>query len=116
MSVKIAGGNPKAARLVGLPLGKIVLGASFLGGACAGLAGMVEVAAIHGRASQSIAAGYGYVGILVAFLAHQSPLRILIVSVGLGAVLASGGILQRNHDLPDATIKATVDYLSAAGK
>jgi ABC-type uncharacterized transport system permease subunit len=74
------------------------------GGACAGLAGMVEVAAIHGRASQAISAGYGYVGILVAFLARMAPLRILVVSVVLGAVLASGGILQRDHELPDATI------------
>jgi len=59
---------------------------------------------MHGRASQSISAGYGYVGILVAFLARQSPLRVLIVSLVLGAVLASGGSLQRDHDLPDATI------------
>jgi len=104
MKVKTVGGNARAAKLVGLPLGQIVLTASFLGGACAGLAGMVEVAAIHGRASQAISAGYGYVGILVAFLARQSPLRILVVSVILGAVLASGGILQRDHELPDATI------------
>jgi ABC-type uncharacterized transport system permease subunit len=104
MKVKIVGGNARAAKLVGLPLGQIILTASFLGGACAGLAGMVEVAAIHGRASQAISAGYGYVGILVAFLARQSPLRILFVSLVLGAVLASGGILQRDHELPDATI------------
>jgi general nucleoside transport system permease protein len=104
MKVKIVGGNARTAKLVGLPLGEIVLMASFLGGACAGLAGMVEVAAIHGRASQAISAGYGYVGILVAFLARQSPVKILIVSLLLGAVLASGGILQREHDLPDATI------------
>jgi len=104
MQAKIVGGNPRTAKLVGLPLGRIVLTAGFLGGACAGLAGMVEVAAIHGRASQSISAGYGYVGILVAFLARQSPLRVLVVSVVLGAVLASGGSLQRDHDLPDATI------------
>jgi ABC-type uncharacterized transport system permease subunit len=104
MKVKTVGGNARAARLVGLPIGRIVLTASFLGGACAGLAGMVEVAAIHGRASQAISAGYGYVGILVAFLARQSPLRILAVSVILGAVLASGGSLQRDHELPDATI------------
>jgi simple sugar transport system permease protein len=104
MDVKIVGGNARAAKLVGIPLGQIVLVASFLGGACAGLAGMVEVAAIHGRASQAISAGYGYVGILVAFLARQSPLRILVVSLLLGAVLSSGGILQRDHDLPDATI------------
>ena len=104
MKVKTVGGNARAAKIVGLPLGQIILTASFLGGACAGLAGMVEVAAIHGRASQAIAAGYGYVGILVAFLARQSPLRILVVSVILGAVLASGGILQRDHELPDAII------------
>ena len=104
MKVKTVGGNARTAKLVGLPLGQIVLTASFLGGACAGLAGMVEVAAIHGRASQAISAGYGYVGILVAFLTRHSPTRILVVSLALGAVLASGGILQRDHDLPDATI------------
>jgi general nucleoside transport system permease protein len=104
MKVKIVGGNSKAAALVGLPLGSLILGASFLGGACAGLAGMVEVAAVQGRASHAIAAGYGYVGILVAFLARQSPLRIIVVSIILGAVVASGGALQRDLDLPDATI------------
>ena len=104
MEAKVAGGNARAALLVGLPLGRIVLCAAFLGGACAGLAGMVEVAAVHGRASQSINAGYGYVGILVAFLARQSPLRVIWVSVLIGAIVASGGILQRAHDLPDATV------------
>ena len=104
LKIKVVGGNAQAAKLVGIPLGKVILAAGFLGGACAGIAGMVEVAAIHGRASQAISAGYGYVGILVAFLARQSPLRVLFVSIVLGAVLASGGILQRNHDLPDATI------------
>jgi len=104
MKAKVTGGNARAAALVGLPLGRIILLAAFLGGACAGLAGMVEVAAVHGRASQSINAGYGYVGILVAFLARQSPLRVIWVSVLVGAMVASGGILQRAHDLPDATV------------
>ena len=104
MKMKIVGGNARTARLIGLPLGAVILTASFLGGSCAGLAGMVEVAAVHGRASHAIAAGYGYVGILVAFLSRQSPLRILIVSLILGAVIASGGSLQRDLDLPDATI------------
>ena len=42
---------------------------ALLAGAAAGLAGMVEVAAIHGNANASLMAGYGYAGILVAFLA-----------------------------------------------
>jgi simple sugar transport system permease protein len=104
MKVKTVGGNSKAAALVGLPLGALILAASFWGGACAGLAGMVEVAAVQGRASYAIAAGYGYVGILVAFLARQSPLRVIAVSIFLGAMIASGGGLQRDLNLPDATI------------
>ena len=104
MKIKVAGGNARTARLVGLPLGRLVLTAAFLGGACAGLAGMVEVAAVHGRASQAISAGYGYVGILVAFLARQSPLRVIVVSLLIGGLLASGGMLQRLLNLPDATI------------
>ncbi len=38
---------------------------------------MVEVAAVHGRANASLAAGYGYAGILVAFLARHNPLAIM---------------------------------------
>jgi ABC-type uncharacterized transport system permease subunit len=104
MKLKIVRGNRRAATLIGLPTGALILTASFFGGASAGLAGMVEVAAVQGRAGHALAAGYGYVGILVAFLARQSPLRIIVVSLILGAMVASGGGLQRDLDLPDASI------------
>jgi ABC-type uncharacterized transport system permease subunit len=103
-ALKIAGGNVRAAQLAGLPVGRLVVMAGFLGGACAGIAGMAEVAAVHGRANESLNAGYGYSGILVAFLARQNPLVIILVSLLTGGLLASGGMLQREHDLPDATI------------
>jgi len=32
------------------------------------------------------------------------PAILLIVIVLIGAIIASGGILQRAHDLPDATV------------
>jgi ABC-type uncharacterized transport system permease subunit len=103
-AMKIAGGNLRAARLAGLPVGKLVVVAGFLGGAAAGIAGMVEVSAVHGRGNEALNAGYGYVGILVAFLARQNALVVVLVSVLVGGLLASGGMLQRAHDLPDATI------------
>jgi simple sugar transport system permease protein len=103
-AIKIAGGNVRTAKLGGLAVGRLVVMSGFLGGACAGLAGMVEVAAVHGRANESLNAGYGYVGILVAFLARQSPLGVLMVSLLVGGLVASGGMLQRAHDLPDAAI------------
>jgi simple sugar transport system permease protein len=102
--VRIIGGNIRAARIVGLPVGLITLSACLLAGACAGLAGMVEVAAVQGRANESLAAGYGYAGILVAFVGRANALGVLLVSILLGGILASGGILQRQHHLSDATV------------
>ncbi|MBI2157639.1 MAG: ABC transporter permease [Candidatus Rokubacteria bacterium] len=101
-AVDILGGNVRAARMAGLPVGAMVLVACFLGGAAAGLAGAVEVVAVHGFASSSLVVGYGYAGILVAFLARQNPLAIVFVSVLLGGISASGGLLQRRFGLPDA--------------
>ncbi|MDB6040682.1 MAG: ABC-type uncharacterized transport system, permease component [Verrucomicrobiales bacterium] len=102
--VRMIGGNIRAARMAGLPVAAIGLIICFLAGAAAGLAGMIEVAAVHGRANESLAAGYGYAGILVAFVARHRGLAIMLVSVMLGGILASGGILQRQFQLPDATI------------
>jgi len=102
--VRIIGGNVRAARMAGLAVTRLGLITCFLAGACAGLAGMVEVAAVHGRANESLAAGYGYAGILVAFVARHRPLPAILVATLLGGILASGGILQREFKLPDATI------------
>jgi simple sugar transport system permease protein len=103
-AARTAGGNIRAARLAGLPVGKLTLAICFLAGSCAGLAGMVEVAAVHGKANESLNANYGYGGILVAFIARHNPLAAALVSILLGGILASGGILQREHNLPDATV------------
>jgi ABC-type uncharacterized transport system permease subunit len=102
--VRMIGGNIRAARMAGLPVAFLGLITCFLGGGAAGVAGMVEVAAVHGRANESLAAGYGYAGILVAFVARHRGLPIILVATFLGGILASGGILQREFKLPDSTI------------
>lgn len=103
-AARTAGGNIRAAKIVGLPVGKLTMAICFLAGSCAGLAGMVEVAAVQGRANESLNSNYGYAGILVAFIARYNPLAASLVAVLLGGILASGGILQRAHNLPDATV------------
>ena len=102
-SVDMAGGNVRAARISGLSVGRLVLMACFIGGASAGIAGMFEVAAVQGRGNASLNAGYGYAGILVAFLARHNPMAIIPFAIMLGGIQASSGLLQRAHDLPDAT-------------
>ncbi len=103
-AARIVGGNVRAARVQGLPAGRLILGFTALGGAFAGLAGAFEVAAVHGSANASLAAGYGYTGILVAFLARHNPLAILPVGILLAGFEAASGLVQRRMDLPDATM------------
>jgi simple sugar transport system permease protein len=100
----MVGGNVRAALLNGLPVGRLIVIATFLGGVSAGLAGSIEVAAIHGTANASLVTGYGYTGVLVAFLARGNPLAVIPVALLLGGIGASGGLLQRVFELPDATV------------
>jgi simple sugar transport system permease protein len=102
-ALRVAGGNPRAAMLVGLPVGALIVAACALGGAAAGLAGAIEVMAVHSAASASVLAGYGTTGILVAFMARQQPLAIVPVAILMGGIAAAGSLLQRRLDLPDAT-------------
>jgi general nucleoside transport system permease protein len=101
-SMDVAGGNIRAAQMAGVPIGRLILLSSFLGGGAAGLAGAIEVVAVHGAASESLAVRFGYTGILVAFLARQNPLAVIVVALFLGGISASGGLLQRRFDMPDA--------------
>jgi general nucleoside transport system permease protein len=103
-SVRMVGGNLKAAQLVGLPASKLILFACALGGACAGLAGAVEVAAVHTSANASVIAFYGYTGILVSFMARHNPIAIIPVAILFGGFGAAGSLLQRRLGLPDASV------------
>ena len=104
-AARITGGNMKAALAQGLPVGRLIIACSAIAGACAGLAGFFEVAAIQGRANASLAAGYGFTGILVSFLARHNPLAIIVVAILFGGIVASGGLIQRRMGLPDATVQ-----------
>lgn len=103
-AARIAGGNVRAAQVQGLPVGRLILGFTGLAGAFAGLAGFFEVSAVLGSANGSLVAGYGYTGILVAFLARHNPLVIIPVAILLAGFEASSGLIQRRMELPDATV------------
>jgi ABC-type uncharacterized transport system permease subunit len=105
MAMRVVGGNVRAARVAGLSIAKYSLLACFLGGAAAALTGVVEVAAVQGHANDSLAAGYGYAGILVAFVARQNPLAVIPVAILLGGVNASGDLLQFKLKLSSASLQ-----------
>src|SRR5690606_24212341 len=103
-ATRVVGGNARSARLVGLPSNRLIITACALGGACAGLAGGIEVAAVHTAANASLIGGLGYTGILVSFVARHNPLAVIPVAILFGGFGAAGSLLQRRLDLPDASV------------
>lgn len=103
-ALRVIGGNARAARLVGLPTDRLIVLACAVGGACAGLAGAIEVAAVHNAANASVIAGLGYTGILVSFVARHNPWAIPPVALLFGGFAAAGSMLQRRLGLPDASV------------
>jgi len=103
-ATRVVGGNARAARLVGLPSTRIIVTACAVGGACAGLAGGIEVAAVHTSANASLIAGLGYAGILVAFVARHNPWAVMPVAILFGGFGSAGSLLQPRMDVPDASV------------
>ena len=103
-ATRVVGGNARAALLVGLPGTRLIVVACALGGACAGLAGGIEVLAVHTSANAALIAGLGYSGILVSFVARHNPWAVMPVAVLFGGFGAAGSLLQRRMDLPDASV------------
>jgi simple sugar transport system permease protein len=103
-AMRVLGGNGRAARMVGISAARLTVGVFCAAGAVAGLGGMIDAAAIDGKANASLIAGYGYTGILISFIARHNPLMILPVAVLLGGIGASGGLIQRRLGLPYASV------------
>jgi general nucleoside transport system permease protein len=96
----VLGDNPSAASYAGFPLGRLTVWAMLISGGCAGLAGAVEIAALHHRLYDNFAQGYGLAAIAVALMAGRSPLLIPVTAIVFGVFLAGAGALQRQLNVP----------------
>ncbi len=93
--IRLIGDNPQAAKYAGISIVKNTILVMALSGALAGLGGMSEVAGVVRRLQTSpIAAGYGFTGIIVAWLAKLNPLVIILASLLFGALILAGREIQ----------------------
>ena len=91
LRLKAVGRNPKAAFLMGVPTWQYSMLAFLLCGACAGLAGGIQVTGIYHRLLPNISNGYGFLGLLVAMLinfqaAWAAPIAFLFAALNIGSV------------------------------
>jgi general nucleoside transport system permease protein len=93
--IRLIGDNAQAAKYAGINITSNIIYVMMLSGALAGLGGMSEVSGvIHRLQTAPIAAGYGFTGIIVAWLAKLNPLVIIVVSVLFGALILAGREIQ----------------------
>jgi len=93
--IRLIGDNPRAAQYAGINITNNIIYVMALSGALAGLGGMSEIAGVvHRLQTAPIAAGYGFTGIIVAWLAKLNPLAIIFVSILFGALILAGREIQ----------------------
>ncbi|WP_287408359.1 ABC transporter permease [Oceanithermus sp.] len=100
--VRVTGDNPEAARYARMPVFWVVFGVALASGGLAGLAGVGEVAGVHGRllGAYQISLGYGYTAIIVAWLARGNPLGAVLTALFMGLVFASGDVMKIALQMP----------------
>ncbi|MCC7511406.1 MAG: ABC transporter permease [Anaerolineae bacterium CFX3] len=93
--IRLIGDNPQAAQYAGINITRNTILVMMLSGALAGLGGMSEVTGvIHRLQTTPIAAGYGFTGIIVAWLSKLNPIAAIFVSILFGALLLAGREIQ----------------------
>jgi len=92
--IRLIGDNPKAAQYAGLNVARNTVIVMMMSGALAGLAGMSEITGVVHRLQGSISPGFGFTGIIIAWLAKLNPFAIVIVSILFGALILAGREIQ----------------------
>jgi general nucleoside transport system permease protein len=92
--IRLIGDNPRAAEYAGIPIKRNIILVMMVSGALAGLAGMSEISGTVHRLQGAISPGYGFTGIIIAWLAKLNPFAVILVSIFFGALLLAGREIQ----------------------
>jgi len=100
--LRLTGSSLKAAKYAGININKTMFIVFLMSGALAGLAGVGQICGIEYKLHQHISTGYGYTGIIVAWLARSNPFIIVIFAFFLSILLKGADSLQIAMRLPAA--------------
>jgi len=102
--VRVIGDNPEAARYAGISYARTVVLVMLISGGLAGIAGSSVVAGVmHRLRPSTFSPGYGYAGIIGAWLSSLNPWGAIPASLLLGLLNKSAYEIQASVGLPSAT-------------
>jgi simple sugar transport system permease protein len=103
--IRVIGENIRAARYAGIGITRNVVAVMLVSGAIAGLCGMSEIAGLHGRLSRGFSVGYGFTGVIVAWLSGLNVLALPFAAFLMGMLLVGGETLQVVMSLPLSSVQ-----------
>ncbi|MDX2138503.1 MAG: ABC transporter permease [Chloroflexota bacterium] len=103
--LRTVGANSDAARYAGMNVKWNIVLALALGGALAGLAGMIEISAVQFNMQPAFFAGVGFDAISVALLARSNPRNMPLAGFLWGALLTGAGLMQIRADISIDLVK-----------
>lgn len=110
----VLGRNTEAARRAGFSTRFLAASALMLGGALAGLAGMLQVSGVEGQLHPSMLAGYGFIGVLASWMVRHHPLKAIASSALLAAIAIGGNGLKIRAGLSSASVNILMALLLLA--
>ncbi len=105
-SLEAIGKNPEAARYAGVHVKSRVVAVMFVAGAIGGLAGTFEILGLKYRLYHYFSAGYGFDGIVAAFMATINPIIAPVSAFFLSGLKAGALTMQRAIGIEATVIEA----------
>ena len=102
--IKATGDNSQAARIGGINCNRIMLLALTLSGTLAGLAGAIEVGGVHHRLIYGLSPNYGLMAVLIAAVARNNPIGVVITSFFFAIFFVGSDLLQRSIGFPSSAV------------
>lgn len=109
--LKVSGSNSRGAYCVGIPVQRSLLLAAILGGGLSGIAGAIELLGVQHRLMENLSAGNGFTAILIALMAKNHPLGVILVSILYAALQVGANTMQRQMGIPSSIVSILIGFI-----
>jgi len=106
--LKAVGLNPRAATCNGLSTARNIVLSAILSGGLAAVAGAIEVLAIQKKLIEGISSNCGYTAVLIALVASNNPIGVLIVAIMYAMLQVGAGSMQRQLGVPSSIVNIII--------
>jgi simple sugar transport system permease protein len=97
--IRMVGSNPEFAEYGGISVPRVIEWGFVIGGAVAGLAGAHLVLGVYGRLEPGLAGSLAFEGIVVALLARNNPLLVVIAGFFYSYLRVGGDIMEQQTEV-----------------